>query len=66
MKKVIQGYVGEYSDCWLFETDEASYSEKVPLVIDELLGIFTKDGDEIRITIEHLGNVHDKKGEQII
>lgn len=68
MKKVIQGYVGEYySNCWFFETNETAYSSKVVRAIDELLGTYTtKDGDEIRITIEHLGNVHDKKGEQII
>ena len=62
MKKVIQGYISEYSDCFLFETEKTSYSSDVPEVIDELLGGFTEDGDEIRITIEHLGNIH-KKGE---
>lgn len=64
MKKVIQGYIGEYSDCFLFETEKTSYSSDVPEVIDELLGFFTEDGDEIRITIEHLGNIHDKEKEK--
>jgi hypothetical protein len=60
MKKVIQGYMSRYSDCWLFETDKTSYSSEVASVIDELLGFITRDGDEIKITIEHLGNVHDE------
>lgn len=61
MKKVIHGYASLYSDGWLFETEKTSYDEPFLAVIDNLLGITTKDGDEIRITIEHLGNVHDKK-----
>ena len=61
MKKVIQGYASLYSDCWLFETEKTSYDETFLAMIDNFLGITTKDGDEIRITIEHLGNVHDKE-----
>lgn len=52
--KEIIGYVGEYSDCWLFENEEASYSEKVPAVLDELLGVFTKNGERYKITIQRL------------
>lgn len=52
--KEIVGYVGEYSDCWLFETDNKSYSERVPIVLDELLGLFTKDGEQYKITIQRL------------
>lgn len=62
MKKVIQGYMSQYSDAWLFETDKTFYSSGVASAIDELIGFLTEDGDEIRITIEHLGNIH-KKGE---
>lgn len=60
MKKVIQGYMSRHSDCWLFETDKSSYSSEVASVIDELLGMITRDGDKIRITIEHLGNIRDE------
>lgn len=54
MKKEIIGYVGEYSDNWCFETEEESYRANVPIVIDELLGIDSKDGDKFKITIENL------------
>lgn len=60
-KKVFQGYITEYSDCWLFETEKTSYSSEVVSAIDELLKTETEDGDEIRITIEKLGNVHKKE-----
>ena len=54
MKKEIIGYVGEYSDNWCFKTEEESYISNVPIVIDELLGIDSKDGDKFKITIEKL------------
>ena len=54
MKKEIIGYVGEYSDNQYFETEEESYGANVPIVIDELLGIYSKDGDKFKITIEKL------------
>ena len=62
MKKVIQGYMSHY---WLFETDKTSYSSGVASAIDELLEVITKDGDKIRITIEHLGNIHDERDNDI-
>lgn len=34
-KKEFIGYVGEYSDTWLFETDKTPYSSIVVLAIDE-------------------------------
>lgn len=61
MKKVIQGYMSQYSDAWLFETDKTSYSSGVASAIDELIGFLTEDGDEIKITIEFLGNAHKKE-----
>lgn len=54
-KKTIRGFVGEYSDGYLFETDITSYSHHIPLAIDELLNVFSKDGEEYRITIEQVG-----------
>ena len=54
MKKEFIGYVGEYNDNWCFETDEESYSDNVPIVIDELLEIDSQDGDRFKITIEKL------------
>lgn len=59
MKTTIQGFVGEYNDCWLFETDKTSYNENVVTAIDDITGCLTEDGDEFRITIEFLGNCHD-------
>ena len=53
-KKTIRGFVGEYSDTWMFETDTTSYSVNVPKAIDEILNIESKDGEEYRITIEQL------------
>ena len=53
-KKTIRGFVGEYSDTWLFETDKTSYSMNVPKAIDEILGIESEDGEEYRITIEQV------------
>ena len=53
-KKTIRGFVGEYSDGYLFETDTFSYSGTIPQAIDEILNIFSKDGEEYRITIEQL------------
>lgn len=53
-KKTIRGFVGEYSDGYLFETDTTSYSGIIPQAIDEILNIFSKDGEEYRITIEQL------------
>jgi hypothetical protein len=49
------GYVGQYSDGWLFETDTNSYSQQVCAAIDELMGEFSKDGDKFKIIIEKLG-----------
>lgn len=54
MKKEIIGCVNYYSGNWSFETDEESYSFNIPSVIDELLGIESKDGDKFKITIEKL------------
>ena len=53
-KKEFIGYVGEYSDTWLFETNKTPYSSIVVLAIDELLGIKTKDCEKYKITIEKL------------
>lgn len=53
-KKEYVGYVGQYSDTWLFETDKTSYSKNVVLAIDELLLIETKDCEKYKITIEKL------------
>ena len=53
-KKEYVGYVGQYSDTWLFETDTTSYSKNVVLAIDELLLIETKDCEKYKITIEKL------------
>lgn len=53
-KKTIRGFVGEYSDTWMFETDTTSYSVNVSKAIDEILNIESKDGEEYRITIEQL------------
>lgn len=54
MKKEIIGYVGEYSDYWVFENDKNSYSTNVVLAIDELLEIDSQDGDRFKITIKKL------------
>ena len=54
MKKEIIGYVGDYNDNWCFKTEEKTYGANVPIVIDELLGIYSKDGDKFKITIEKL------------
>ena len=54
-KKTIRGFVGEYSDGYLFETDTTSYSDSIPQAIDEILGFFSNDGEEYRITIEQVG-----------
>lgn len=53
-KKEYVGYVGQYSDTWLFETDKTSYSKNVVLAIDELLLVETKDCEKYKITIEKL------------
>ena len=53
-KKAFIGYVGEYSDTWLFETDKTPYSSIVVLAIDELLLTETKDCEKYKITIEKL------------
>ena len=53
-KKEFIGYVGEYSDTWLFETDKTPYSSIVVLAIDELLRTETKDCEKYKITIEKL------------
>ena len=64
MKKEIIGYVGDYNDNWCFKTEEESYGANVTIVIEELLGIYSKngdllgiyskDGDKFKITIEKL------------
>lgn len=54
MKKEFVGYVGEYSDTWVFETEDQQYSSNVPATLDELLDTETKDGEKYRITIEKL------------
>ena len=53
--KTFVGYVGQYSDGWLFETDTNSYSQQVCAAIDELMEKLSKDGDKFKITIEKLG-----------
>ena len=53
-KKTIRGFVGEYPDTWMFDTETTSYSANVPKAIDEILNIESKDNDEFRITIEQL------------
>ena len=53
-KKTIRGFVGEYSDTWMFDTETTSYSANIPKAIDEILNIESKDNDEFRITIEQL------------
>ena len=53
-KKEFIGYVGEYSDTWLFETNKTPYSSIVVLAIDELLGIKTEDCEKYKMTIEKL------------
>lgn len=54
MKKEIIGFVGEYSDTWMFETDTDCYSANIPTALDELLGYETQDGEKYKITIEKL------------
>ncbi len=54
MKKEFIGYVGEYSDIWVFETEDQQYSSNVPVALDELLDTETKDGEKYKITIEKL------------
>lgn len=54
MKKEIIGFVGEYSDDWVFETETDCYSSGVPAALDELLGCETQDGEKYKITIEKL------------
>ena len=53
-RKNFIGRVGQYSDCWLFETDTTSYSQQVCAAIDELMGEFSNNGDKFKITIEKL------------
>ena len=53
-KKEFIGYVGEYRDTCLFETDKTPYSSIVVLAIDELLRTETKDCEKYKITIEKL------------
>lgn len=53
--KTFIGYVGQYSDCWLFETDTTSYSQQVCAAIDELMGELSNNGDKFKITIKKLG-----------
>ena len=57
--KIFVGYIAQYSDCWLFETEKTSYSQQVCATIDELMGELSKDGDRFKITIEKIEN--DKK-----
>ena len=54
-KKTVRGFVGHYSDTWMFETDTSSYSSSVARAIDEILRIESQDGEEYRITIEQVG-----------
>lgn len=58
MKKEIIGYVRDWSSetksYWTFENDENRYNTNVVNAIDELLGIWSKDGDKFKITIEKL------------
>lgn len=58
MKKEIVGYVRDWSseakNYWTFENDENRYSINVIKTIDELLDIWSRDGDKFKITIEKL------------
>lgn len=54
MKKEFVGYVEEYSDTWVFETEDRQYSSNVPAALDELLDAETKDGENYKIIIEKL------------
>lgn len=54
MKKEIIGYVGQYNDGWFFVNEKECYDNNVVALIDELLGIDSKDGDKFKITIEKL------------
>ena len=53
-KKTFVGYVIQYSDCRLFETETDSYSQQVCVAVDELMGELSKDGDRFKITIEKI------------
>ena len=54
MKKEFIGFVGEYFDTWVFETDDHQFSSNIPTALDELLDVETQDGDKFKITIEKL------------
>ena len=54
MKKEIIGYVGQYNDGWFFVNEKECYDNNVVALIDELLGIYSKDGDKFKITIEKI------------
>lgn len=65
MKKEVIGYVRDWSSevkgwlseddyDWTFENGENRYNVNVVKAIDELLGIWSKDGDKFKITIEKL------------
>ena len=56
MKKEIIGYVGEYSDGWVFENEKTQYSSYIPATLDELLETTTQDGEKYKITIERLSD----------
>ena len=59
LKRTITGYIGEYSDCWLFETDDETFDTEVVRAIDWILHYNTQDGDIIKITMEKVGNIRD-------
>lgn len=57
MKKEIIGCVRTeigLNDYWAFENNENCYSISVVKAIDELLDIWSVDGDKFKITIEKL------------
>lgn len=58
MKKEIVGYVRDWSSetksYWTFENGNNRYSANVVNAIDELLNIWSRDGDKFKITIEKL------------
>ena len=55
-KKEIIGYVGEYSDGWVFENEKTQYSSNIPASLDELLETTTQDGEKYKITIVRLSD----------
>lgn len=60
VERNLRGFISEYSDCYMFETDDESFSQQAVITIDAFLHHFTQDGDIIEINIKKVGNIHDK------